>query len=60
VLAKNQLPWFLWIEGWPCRPEELQPTRLTPAVSIGSWRCSLSAASIVPLSVVRRSAEAYR
>jgi hypothetical protein len=38
--------------------ECLRPTRLTPAVSIGSWRCLLSAASSVPLSVARRAAEA--
>jgi hypothetical protein len=60
VLAKEQLACSLWIEGRPCRPGELQPTRLTPAVYSGSWRCSLSAVSGVPLSVVRRAAEAGR
>jgi hypothetical protein len=40
--------------------ECLQPTRLTSAVSCGSRRCLLPAASIVPLSAVRWSAEAER
>jgi len=45
VLSKEQLPRSLGIEGWPCRPGELQPTRLTPAAL---------------LAVVRRAAEARR
>jgi hypothetical protein len=50
VLAKNQLPWFLWIEGWRCRLGGLQLTRLMPAVSCGVRRCLPSAASVVQCS----------
>ena len=59
-LLRNSSPCFLWIEGWPCQLGELQPTRLTSAVSLGSWCGLLSVVLIGPLSVARRAAEAGR